>query len=84
MEAMNSKNSRQKIMVQRKRENAGAPLKNCSGPENENAPISLGKYSANAKEFSSVFEHATEHGAKYSQTVHGAGAWGWLIRCDTM
>ena len=35
----------------------GAPTKFCSGPENENASISLGKYNANAKELSTVFEH---------------------------
>ena len=66
------------------RKNQRKPEENCSGPENENASISLGKYSVNAKEFSSVFEHAIEHGAKYSQMGHGAWAgWaGWLIRCD--
>ena len=38
-------------------ENQRKPEENCSGPENENASISLGKYNANAKEFSTVFEH---------------------------
>ena len=34
----------------------GASPKICSGPENQNSSISLGKYNANAKEFWTVFE----------------------------
>ena len=34
-----------------------APAKNCSGPENRDASISLCKHIANAKEFPIVFEH---------------------------
>ena len=35
----------------------GAPAKNCSGPENRNASIVLGRHIANAMIFSIVFEH---------------------------
>ena len=33
------------------------PKTNCSGPENRDASILVGKCNANAKEFSTVFEH---------------------------
>ena len=36
----------EKIISDGKGENVGAPLKNCSGPENKNASISLGKHIA--------------------------------------
>ena len=39
------------------RTNQRKPVEKCSGPENENASISLGKYNTNAKEFSTAFEH---------------------------
>ena len=35
----------------------GVPAKNCSGPENHNASILLGRHIANAMIFSIVFEH---------------------------
>ena len=37
--------------------NQRKPKENCSGPENRDASILVGKYNANAKEFSTVFEH---------------------------
>ena len=35
----------------------GAPAKNCSGPENRDASILVGKHIANAMIFSIVLEH---------------------------
>ena len=37
--------------------NQRKPKENCSGPENRDASIFVGKYNANAHEFSTVFEH---------------------------
>ena len=44
-------------MVDGKGKNAGAPLKNCSGPENKDAWISFGKCSARQYKISFIFEH---------------------------
>ena len=53
----NRSNRRRKIISAKRSKINAAPAENWSGPENRDASISLCNHIANAKEFSSVFEH---------------------------
>ena len=60
----------------------GAPAKNCSGPENRDASILVGKHIANAMIVSMVFDKGSRNLPNGARARAGAGlGWvGWLAR----